>query len=259
MQFYQFPDLYFALRLPSSTFYQGVRHVIRRYLPGEPTSVMDPACGPATWLISFAKDGIRVAGNDLFPEMVEWARRTLDDYPSEIVEGDWCDLKFQTGPFDVAFEVSGICGQIQTDESMSAHWQSVLSQLRPGGLYLQHLFFEDDSLPQQLPYVCHQSPWVDVPGGGQGMITYEIINRFPQRRSERIRRTVRTQNVPNCPDQFTEEYELRGYTPSIIRRLLAELPHIELLAVHDIDDTGERELSLDEVQSEAILVLRKKA
>jgi SAM-dependent methyltransferase len=257
MQFYQQPELYFVLRSPSPRHYEAIRRISAVHLRGPLASVMDPACGPATWLLPFARDGLRVAGNDLYPEMVQWAKRTLAGHPCEITQGDMCDLHFRSGPFDVALEVGGALGHLPDAEALGKHLRSVLAHLRPGGLYLLLLFVAcEEQLTQ--PLLCQQSPWLPVPGGGTAAITYEIVRRDPARRTERMRRTVRCNGVPGCPPQFADDYEVRCYSPAELREILARLPEAELAAAYEIDEHDqEHPVDLQVQPLEAVLVLRR--
>jgi SAM-dependent methyltransferase len=256
-QFYKHPDLYFALRSPTSHQQGAARDMIRRHLSGKLTSVMDPACGPATWLLPFAQQGLRVAGNDLYPEMVQWAKRVLAGFPAEIREGDMCALDFETGPFDVAFELSGTLGHLLDDATMLAFIRSLARQVRPGGLGLMTLFFDNGLPPLLEPVLSARNGPLEIPGGGVGTITYEILSRDTTRRTDLMRRTIESEGVPSCPPRFQDEYPLRSYSGSDIRQLLAQTPEVELQAVYDLDETGIHEVSLDDPVEEVTLVLKK--
>jgi SAM-dependent methyltransferase len=259
MQFYQNPHLYFVLRSPSPQHYEAVRRIIARHLRGPLESVMDPACGPATWLLPFAHAGLRVAGNDLYPEMVEWAGRTLAGHRCEVVQGDMSALKFRTGPFDVAFEVSGTLGHLPDGEALLKHLRSVLAHVRRGGLYLPHLYFAGSGEDVAEPVLCARSPWLPVPGGGTAAITYEIVERDVGKRTELIRRTVRCRDVPGCPTYLEDHYEIRCYGAAELRALLEQLPEVELAAVYEIDEQDqEHEVTLTTPRVEATLVLRRR-
>jgi len=256
-EFYKHPDLYFALRSPTPSQWSAAQSMIRRHLSGKLTSVMDPACGPATWLLPFAKDGVHVAGNDLYPEMVDWARRVLVGYSAEIVAGDMCDPKFTTGPFDVTFELSGTLGHLLDDEAMLALMRGMARNVRPGGLALLTLFFDNGLEELVVPIISGHNGPLAIPGGGVGTITYEILARDTQRRTDLMRRTVETQGVPNCPPRFEDQYHLRSYSGEDLRKLLSQVPELEFQGVYDLDDDGLHEVSLSDPLEEATVVLKR--
>ncbi len=259
MQLYQYPNLYLALRSPERREYETARRIIARHLVGPLRKVMDPACGPATWLLPFARDGFFVAGNDLAPEMVARARRTLTGYPHEIVQGDMSNLHFTTGPFDVALDPSCPGGALPDDDAMLAHVRSVLAQLRPGGLFLRHLCFDDPEDDLRGPRTLDGVGWMPVPGGGMAEITYEIVRFDPVRRAHWLRRTVRTRDVPGCPARLEDFYELRQQSADRLRALLTRAPEAEVAAVYEYDeDHREQEVALDVPRGEATLVLRRR-
>src|SRR5690606_18847132 len=111
------------------------------------------------WLEPFAREGWRVAGNDLSPHMVAGAQRALaaiarergeagegggeaGEGMGEIIWGDMRDLHFKTGPFDVAIEIAGTTGLLQEADDLLAHLTTVGEHLRVGGLFLVTVFFD---------------------------------------------------------------------------------------------------------------------
>ena len=124
---YDFPEVYAALRAPADDLLVGVRRIIATYAhppgvsPDRMLRLLDPACGPANWLVPFARDGHHVAGNDLSREMVRGARDTLGRMGAshEIVRGDMRHLALASGPFDVALEIAGSTGLLQQREDLT--------------------------------------------------------------------------------------------------------------------------------------------
>lgn len=258
LEFYRYPDLYFALRSPTRQQLDAAWQMMRTHLDGEPRSVLDPACGPATWLLPFAQSGLFVAGNDLFPEMVEWAGRVLADYPHELRKGDMCALDFQQGPFDVAFELSGTSGHLLDDDAFTAHLRTMARHIRPGGLVML-LVFIDYGGQLATPTVTGRNGPLPIPGGGSGTITYEILSQDRQRLTDLMRRTIEAEGVPNCPGRFVDEYELRSHSPDKLRALIAQVPELELAAVYDLDEAqGLTQVELVEPYTEVSLVMRVK-
>jgi SAM-dependent methyltransferase len=77
MSIYDHPELYAALFPPDVGLPEDVDAWFARALGRAPESVVEPACGPADWLVRFAARGVRVHGFDLSPKMVARARRAL--------------------------------------------------------------------------------------------------------------------------------------------------------------------------------------
>lgn len=279
---YQYPEVYAALRAPDDDLLPKVQSAIARLMPddrlveraslarrgGRIRSVMDPACGPGNWLEPFV-DEWYIAGNDLEPAMIEAADRVLGSAPRELVVGDMRDLRFETGPFDLALEIAGTAS-IWTDPSdLRDHFRSVASHLVPGGLFLVTLIFETETTRRRdeitMPMVTHEAgPVATRPehrahsdrschtrGGmaGEAWVRYEIVGFNEESRAERIRRTVRTRGVPNCPETIQEEYEMRFWTPQEVQNLVDSCSELELVdgdALGDAhtDPLGERVLAL---------------
>ena len=71
--------------------------------------VLDVACGTGNAALAAAREGARVTGLDLVPELLEGGRRRADAAGVEIewVEGDAEELPFQDGAFDRVFSTFG--------------------------------------------------------------------------------------------------------------------------------------------------------
>lgn len=235
-------------------------------------SIMDPACGPANWLEPFARAGHRVAGNDLSPHMVAGARRAVaaiarerGERPEEVGEviwGDMRDLRFTTGPFDVAIEIAGTTGLLERPEDLLAHLTTVGEHLRPGGLFLVTVFFDRRAehgvagLP--LPLLCHDTRLLPVHLDGRPQGTararYELIGWEENPPAMRMRRTVLTRDVPGCPPQIVEEYALRIWPEHEVTSLIERTGLYEVLSMEGLpEESGPAQDPL----GEQTLVLRR--
>lgn len=259
MQLYKYPHLYEVLRAPDPETLEIVQTTLTRHLPSPLRSLMDPACGPATWLLPFAGDSIHLAGNDLSGEMVHLARQRLNGHRGEIIQGDMFNLKFATGPFDVALEVSGAISQLLDDASLLRFLRSVAAHTRPGGLVLVTLIFEPSDAYPSLPHLVYRTPPRDVSVGGHAWITYEVVERFPEQRRETIRRTVHCLDVPGCPPRIEDSYPMRIWTRGEIFDLLASAPDLEFIEAHGLDDGWIPPAEGLRLEGEQMLVFRRVA
>lgn len=230
MSLYSYPDVYAALRSPDTLMLRGARHALQTYSEREVRRIMDPACGPANWLLPFAIDDIFVAGNDISPHMVERARQVLYGRPSEIVLGDMRDLRFTSGPFDAAIELAGTVSQLDPAD-LEQHLLSVASHLEPRGLFLMTLFFAVERQTPEPPIVAFQSGAIPLERGGHATVTYEVIQWNSLERREHMRRTVRLQGAPGMPEVLQDAYTLRIWEEDEVRE------HIKRTGVFDIIDT----------------------
>ena len=238
MSLFDHPVLYNALRTPDHESVERVRAMVHEHLGRPPASVMDPACGPGTWLEPFETNATFLAGNDLSASMVADCRRRYAHRACEFVQGDMCDLRFGSGPFDLSLEVSGTACLLDTPEQLARFLRGMARCTRRGGLVLAALFFESPDEPFDAPLQFPRLLWNAGPcpaGAGEAWVRYELIGRDSHRRLDHLRRTVRSAGVPGAPSEIRDEYSLRVWTDAELREVLAGVPELELVDRRGLD------------------------
>jgi len=123
----EYPANYFRLQL--------VRELLKA---SGATSLYELGVGDATPLVTIAGDGIRVAGNDISPEMVRHARENMSSHGLDPLMIDLLDVqdsssladtRARVGSFDAVMAL-GVIPHVQDDAQFIA---SMDSFLRPGG------------------------------------------------------------------------------------------------------------------------------
>lgn len=254
MSLYLYPELYDAIRRPPAEFIERSFRWISEYLDGPFESVMDPACGPANWLAPFSDRGLRVAGNDLCEEMVEAARRRLPAFRAEVVRGNMCDLRFQTGPFDVALELAGSVGILLGEESVVAMLRSVSSHLRPGGLFMLTFFRAEDTDTGEAELWRGETP---LPGGALATVVYSIVDRCRVTRRETIRREVRVAPAGPLPERLRDEYAVRTWGIEELATLVESATDLRVVGVRSFDERDGDGGAAARVDLEPVMIMRK--
>jgi hypothetical protein len=255
LSLYDFPELYHRLRTPEEREFNRIFELVTTYLGRLPGSVMDPACGPATWLVNFAQKNIPVAGNDICAAMVESAQKKLGQMALEIIEGDMCDLRFEKGPFDVTLEVSGTCGLLADIENFRKFLGTIIDHTAPGGLILLTTFFAEKEA-EELPCLVDQWGPVEVTPGGRAWICYEILGTEPSRSVDFVRRTVRTSGIEECPGPLIDEYEMFTWKEDHFFEIISEFPALEFLCAVNLYEPG-MPLSDNNLHGEATVIFRR--
>jgi len=123
----EYPANFFRLNL--------VRELLRDFGAG---SLYELGVGDATPLVTIAGDGIRVAGNDISPEMVKHARANMSSHGLDPLAIDLLDVqdddalartRERVGSFDAVMAL-GVIPHVQDDDAFVAAMDSFL---RPGG------------------------------------------------------------------------------------------------------------------------------
>jgi SAM-dependent methyltransferase len=110
--------------------------IIMAVLPAPPARLLDLGCGTGWTSAFFARRGYVVTGQDIAPDMIEYAERNRARYGAESLEfivGDYESLEFAE-PFDCAVFYDSL--HHASDERSAL--ESAFRALRPGGVLVTH-------------------------------------------------------------------------------------------------------------------------
>ena len=254
---YDYPMLYEAVRGPTAEETASLSRILETHLGRRPTSVMDPACGPGSWLEPFARKSTFVAGNDISPRMVAVTRLRLHSWRSEITEGDMRTLSFRSGPFDAAFELSGALGMLLDVSSILSFLQSLGRALVQGGVALLDAHFRDAGQVGPLPRVCWSHGPVHLALGQSASVIYEILREDTQKGIEWVRRSVRVQGATGRPTLIMDEYPIKIWKPEDFIKMLAPVSGFQLEAVYREDGADWYRADRDDLMGERLVLLRR--
>lgn len=253
---YQYPEIYNALRSPTRKAVACLREIIRTHLARQPKSIMDPACGPATWLAPLAKHVEYIAGNDISPVMISMAKQRLSNLETEIIVGDLQDLSFLTGPFEVTIELSGMLS-VLGHSMIDAVLQQLANNTKKSGIVLLTLHFVEYKNLRQFPQVIWKSQPVRVGRTGRAVISYQVIEEDVESGLERIQRTVLTRGLYGIPPIIEDFYTISLFTPEQFQSSLSKVANLKLESVYGEDWNISARLDNRDLSSERLLVLRR--
>lgn len=255
---YDFPEIYDQVRTPDGYTFESIYKHICDQLGRAPHSVMDPACGPATWLSLFADKGVSVAGNDISYEMIATAKEKCGDMAIELLEGDMSDLRFTKGPFEVSFELAGTCGILPDKAAFQKFLRSVLKHTSSGGLILLTVFFHETEKYTGYPWIVGEWGPFGVYPQGKAWLKYEVLSSEPKLNLERVRRTVYTENVAQCSNPLIDEYDMYSWTEDNFWKMISEISGLSYVSSFRYDEPeGIVFATRGELSGEVTVVLRK--
>jgi ubiquinone/menaquinone biosynthesis C-methylase UbiE len=110
--------------------------LIMALLPKPPARLLDLGCGTGWTSAFFARRGYRVIGQDIAPDMIEFAERNRTRYEAQnldFVLSDYESLNFDE-PFDCAVFYDSLHHAVDEKAAL----QSVYRALKPGGVLITH-------------------------------------------------------------------------------------------------------------------------
>lgn len=254
MSLYDHPGVYAALLRPEPDLLAAMESWRGDWLTGPFDSLMDPCCGPGTWLLPFSGRGLALAGNDLSPRMIEEAGRSIRGSGTEWTVGDMRRLDFRSGPFDVAMNMHASVGHLPGLDAVREHLGSVRRSLRRDGLYFLGVVVNDDSTVDRTPKVLFESPPTELAGGGMAAVRYESLERNGRSQSETIQLHLLTCGVDGCPPVLSERYALKSYRSKPLMRVIED-SGFEILAAHDMEADGYPDVGLTRNCGDVTLIL----
>lgn len=224
-----------------------------RYAGRAVERVFEPACGTGRLLIKFAQAGHEVGGNDLNPKAVDYCNDRLErnGFPRSVTVGDMSDFRLRRG-VDGAFNTINSFRHLPTEAAAEAHLSCMAAALRQGGLYVLGLHL----LPPTGPTVDEEA-W-SARRGNLAVNSYMWSKRIDTRaRMEHLGMTVDVY-TPTQHRRIVDHMQYRTYTRKQFHSLLAKVPGLELVAVHDFAYDIRQPIEIDDLTEDVVCVLRKR-
>ncbi len=133
MSYNRFASVYDAL-MQDAPYDEWNNYLQKEALPG---TLIDIGCGTGELSVRFAHAGFQVTGVDLSGDMLAIAREKAEMHKLSIplFQQDMRELE-GLGPFQTAVIFCDSLNYLKTEEDVQKTFQSVYSQLEPGGLFL---------------------------------------------------------------------------------------------------------------------------
>ena len=230
-----------------------LRAAFREFVTGKSKRLFEPACGTGRLVFRLAKAGYSVSGLDLNPRAVDYCNRRLakHDLPETAFIGDMAKFTLPK-PVDGAFNTINSFRHLPSEATARAHLRCMAAALRKGGVYVLGLHLTptegepltEESWSARRGHLCintHlQTFEVDRPG-----------------RMELCRMTMDVYS-PTQQFQIVDELRFRTYTLPQLRRLLAEVPELELVEVFDFRYSLDETTIMDAATQDVVLILRRR-
>ncbi len=169
-------------------------------------TALEPACGTGRYLPGLLRRGWTVAGYDLSPKMVAYARKRLAKWGkrAEISRGDMISFRPKR-TYDLAFNLLSTFRHLMTEREALAHLRVTYDALNPGGLFV--LGLDLAAYGRDEP---DEETWTARRGGRS--ITHVMMTLPPDARKRR-ERVINFVAVPSARGEKVLEsaYDLRSY------------------------------------------------
>ena len=110
--------------------------IIMALLPPPPARLLDLGCGTGWTSAFFARRGYRVTGQDIAPEMIQYAERNRARYEAKNLEFLVSD--YESMAFEVPFDCAVFYDSLHHAVDERAALEGVFRALRPGGMLITH-------------------------------------------------------------------------------------------------------------------------
>ena len=231
----------------------------------KPRRVLDPACGPATWLAHFADRGASVVGFDIEAQSVRAAQARLAKRKAIVVEGDMrsppASIK---GPFDFAINLDNSIGHLGGLADVAAHLRSMHALLcdrgRGHGAYVVGLAIREPGDTVVAGVVFERGP-VELQGGGFAALRTESLGLVDVQhpdglRCERIRHLIMTTGADGLAPLIIEQYDLLTFPFVTLQSLLAHAGPWKVVDCRDATDESLPRKRVTPSCGDVLLVLR---
>ena len=183
-------------------------------------TALEPACGTGRYLAAFLRRGWSVAGYDLSPKMLAFARARLAKGGGRVKlwRGDMTKFR-PAGRYGLIFNLLSTFRHLMTDKDALAHLSRLAPALEPGGIVVLGLDLAEYGAeePDEEVWECRQ---------GRRRAKH-IVMTLPASRAARRERIINFVTVPAGGGRervLESAYDLRSYDAAELRRLIDRSP-----------------------------------
>lgn len=251
---YDYPDLYelgFLKETPKESVFLG--DVFKKYVPFPVESVLELGCGSGRLICDMAPRGYKMTGLDLNPTALEYCKKKLKKKKAtaELVVGDMSNFKFDQ-PFDAAVNAINTFRHLETEEAALAHLNCVADHLKVGGVFVLslHLLPPDGDL-------WGTERWSAKDDDRSVYYALTVVETSMKTRLERLRISMLVKKKNGESFRLSDHITLRIYTAKQLKSLLAKVPKLKLVGVHDFWCDIESIQKLNGEAIDTVLVLQR--
>jgi SAM-dependent methyltransferase len=252
---YDYPQ-YYDVAPPGYTKREAdfIEAACRKYCLFEARRLLEPACGGGRLITELTARGYEVAGFDLSRSALNYLRRRLARLRlhAETFEAEMSDFRLSR-LIDAAYCTVNTFRHLLTEKAARGHLECIARGLRLGGIYVLGLHL--------LPSHVHQEDttrrWTQQRARGKVTVTLRVVRSGLCRRIE-DRRVCLLVRDRSREIRLRHEFQLRTYTASQFRRLLASVPSLELCDVYDFRYEIQHPSLLNSEMAYGVFVLRRR-
>jgi SAM-dependent methyltransferase len=224
---------------------------------GRKRRILEPACGSGRLVAELAARRHRVAGFDLNPHMLAFARERLkrSGLHARLSEESMQSFTIHPTHYDLAHCLVSTFKYLLTESDAHSHLARVATSLRPGGLYLLGLHLTADYSRA----TCQHERWVAERDGVGVVCNTRTWPPDRKTRREAIRNRLTIHDPSHAREHTLEtRWQFRTYNSAQLKRLLRSVPALECIATHDFWYEADSPRPFDDSREDIVLVLRRK-
>jgi Methyltransferase domain len=252
---YDYPQYYdIAFQACTADEADFIEAACRKYCPFDAHYLLEPACGSGRLVAELVSRGYQLTGFDLSRPALNYLRRRLmrrrlyaNTFAAEMSNFQLRRLA------DAAYCLRNTFRHLGTEKAARAHLQCIANSLRAGGIYVVGLnLLQLNGDTREAEERCRRKRGNTTVAVRHRVLRTDVNCRLEHHRVVLLARS-RSKEL-----RLRHEFQLRTYTPSQFRRLLASVPALELCDVYHSCRDIDRPLKLNNEVIYGVLVLRRR-
>ena len=223
-----------------------------RYVPFPVKSLLEPGSGSGRLVLEMASRGYKVTGLDLNQTALDYTQKQLTKrkLKATLRKADMTDFSLPK-KVDAAFNPINTFRHLLTEDLAIKHLQLMADHLRVGGIYIigLHLLPPDADL-------TGAERWKAKSGKTNISYSLRVMEASRRTRVERLKITMNIQ-TPTKKLRLHDEFQLRLYTATQIKKLFAKVPDFRLVNVFDFWYQIDEPQPLNNELVDAVFILQK--